>query len=109
MIKLIEEQKIILHIDKESKEFLEDSQIRSLLTKYNKFMPIPIKLGTKEITKTEGEGEDAKEIKELVDDIINNLHPHGLRNLQISKMKTIIVFIENSIRCNLKIHYFRFI
>jgi len=66
---------VILHIDKESKEFLEDSQIRSLLTKYNKFMPIPIKLGTKEITKTEGEGEEAKEIKELVDDIINNPSP----------------------------------
>ena len=66
---------IILHIDKESKDFLEESKIRSLLTKYNKFMPIPIKLGTKEITKTEGEGEDAKEIKEVVDDIINNPSP----------------------------------
>ena len=70
---------IILHIDKESKEFLEDSQIRSLLTKYNKFMPIPIKLGTKEITKTEGEGEEAKEIKELVDDIINNPSPAWIK------------------------------
>ena len=70
---------IILHIDKESKEFLEDSQIRSLLTKYNKFMPIPIKLGSKEITKTEGEGEEAKEIKELVDDIINNPSPAWIK------------------------------
>ncbi len=70
---------IILHIDKESKEFLEDSQIRSLLTKYNKFMPIPIKLGTKEITKTEGEGEEAKEIKEVVDDIINNPSPAWIK------------------------------
>ena len=70
---------VILHIDKESKEFLEDSQIRSLLTKYNKFMPIPIKLGTKEITKTEGEGEEAKEIKELVDDIINNPSPAWIK------------------------------
>ena len=32
---------IILHIGKESKDFLEESKIRSLLTKYNKFMPIP--------------------------------------------------------------------
>jgi molecular chaperone HtpG len=70
---------IILHIDKDSKEFLEESQIRSLLTKYNKFMPIPIKLGTKEITKTEGEGEDAKEIKEVVDDIINNPSPAWIK------------------------------
>ena len=66
---------IILHIDKDSKEFLEETQIRSLLTKYNKFMPIPIKMGTKEITKTEGEGDDAKEVKEVVDDIINNPSP----------------------------------
>ena len=70
---------IILHIDKDSKEFLEESQIRSLLTKYNKFMPIPIKLGTKEITKTVGEGEDAKEIKEVVDDIINNPSPAWIK------------------------------
>ena len=70
---------IILHIDKDLKEFLEESQIRSLLTKYNKFMPIPIKLGTKEITKTEGEGEDAKEIKEVVDDIINNPSPAWIK------------------------------
>jgi len=70
---------IILHIDKDSKTFLEDAQIRSLLTKYNKFMPIPIKLGTKEITKTEGEGENAKEIKEVVDDIINNPLPAWIK------------------------------
>ena len=66
---------IILHIDKDSKEFLEETQIRSLLIKYNKFMPIPIKMGTKEITKTEGDGDDAKEVKEVVDDIINNPSP----------------------------------
>jgi molecular chaperone HtpG len=39
---------IILHIDKDSKEFLEDNKISDLLVKYNKFMPIPIKFGTKE-------------------------------------------------------------
>jgi molecular chaperone HtpG len=33
---------IILHIDKDSKEFLEDSKISELLVKYNKFMPVPI-------------------------------------------------------------------
>lgn len=70
---------IILHIDKDSKEFLEESQIRSLLQKYNKFMPIPIKLGTKEITNTEGEGDDAKETKEVVNDIINNPSPAWIK------------------------------
>lgn len=66
---------VVLHIDKDSKEFLEEAQIRSLLTKYNKFMPIPIKMGTKEITSTEGDGDDAKEVKKVVDDIINNPSP----------------------------------
>ncbi|MEY2739599.1 MAG: Chaperone protein HtpG, partial [Bacteroidota bacterium] len=34
---------IILHIAADSLEFLEEFKIRELLTKYNKFMPIPIK------------------------------------------------------------------
>lgn len=66
---------IILHIDKESDEFLEEARITALLTKYNKFMPIPIKFGTKEETHEEGEGDDKKEIKETVDNIINNPNP----------------------------------
>ena len=66
---------IILHIDKDSKEFLEESRIKNLLLKYNKFMPVPIKFGTKEITKKVGKGKKEKEIKETVDDIINNPNP----------------------------------
>lgn len=38
---------IILHIAEDSLEFLEDFKIRELLNKYNKFMPIPIKFGTR--------------------------------------------------------------
>ena len=38
-------------------------------------MPIPIKFGTKEITRNEGEGDDKKEIKEQVDDIVNITEP----------------------------------
>nr|AOE06720.1 chaperone protein HtpG [uncultured bacterium]CCF99694.1 chaperone protein HtpG [uncultured Flavobacteriia bacterium] len=66
---------IILHIDKDSDEFLEETRITSLLTKYNKFMPIPIKFGTKEETRHEGEGDDKKEIIETVDNIVNNSNP----------------------------------
>ena len=66
---------IILHVSKDSKEFLEDARIRTLLNKYNKFMPIPIKFGTKEISNKVGEGKDEKEIKEIVDDIVNNPNP----------------------------------
>ena len=39
---------IVLHIAEDSTEFLEDSKIRELLKKYNKFMPIPIKFGTRD-------------------------------------------------------------
>ena len=66
---------IVLHISKDSKEFLEETRIRTLLNKYNKFMPIPIKFGTKEISKKVGEGEKEKEVKETVDDILNNPNP----------------------------------
>lgn len=68
---------IILHIDKDSKEFLEEPKISELLVKYNKFMPIPIKFGTKEETlpleKDAKEGEKPKTI--TVDNIINNTNP----------------------------------
>ena len=81
--KLVESDKkdrgteIILHISKDSKEFLQESRIRELLLKYNKFMPIPIKLGTKEIEipLPEGADKDQKPEKETIDDIINNSHP----------------------------------
>ena len=53
---------IILHIAEDSLEFLEDFKIRELLTKYNKFMPIPIKFGTKQeaLPKPEDSPEDYK-------------------------------------------------
>jgi len=68
---------IILHIADDSTEFLEDAKIRELLKKYNKFMPIPIKFGTR--TETLPKPEDAKEDEPAptkeVDDIINNPNP----------------------------------
>ena len=68
---------IILHIDKDSKEFLEDSKISELLVKYNKFMPVPIKFGTKDENlppeKDAKEGDKPKTI--TVDNIINNPNP----------------------------------
>lgn len=68
---------IILHIADDSTEFLEESRIRELLVKYNKFMPIPIKFGTR--TETLPKPEDAKEEDaaptQEVDNIINNPNP----------------------------------
>jgi molecular chaperone HtpG len=68
---------IVLHIDDDSVEFLEESKIKDLLRKYNKFMPIPIKFGTKEETLPlpEGAAEDAKPEKITVDNIVNNPNP----------------------------------
>ncbi len=76
---------IILHIAEDSTEFLEDHRITELLNKYNKFMPIPIKFGTKEINDPEHEpktitDKDGKETTEpqrkiTVDNIINNPNP----------------------------------
>jgi molecular chaperone HtpG len=68
---------IILHINAESEEFLEESKIKELLNKYNKFMPIPIKFGTKTETLPlpEGSADDAKPETIEVDNIINNPAP----------------------------------
>ena len=68
---------IILHIDEDSKEFLEEARIKALLEKYNKFMPIPIKFGTKEesLPLSEDAAEDAKPETITVDNIINNPSP----------------------------------
>jgi len=68
---------IILHISDDSKEYLEKGKIRGLLEKYNKFMPIPIKMGTRTETLPKPEGakeEDPAPTKE-VDDIVNNPNP----------------------------------
>jgi molecular chaperone HtpG len=68
---------IVLHIAEDSLEFLEESRIKSLLNKYNKFMPIPIKFGTKKETlpKPEDAPEDYKAETIEVDNIINNPTP----------------------------------
>ena len=76
---------IVLHIADDSLEFLEESKITELLTKYNKFMPIPIKFGTKEIpdpnhqpkTIKDKDGKETTEPQKMltVDNIINNPNP----------------------------------
>lgn len=68
---------IILHIADDSTEFLEERRISELLQKYNKFMPVPIKFGTRTETlpKPEDAGDDyvAETIEK--DNIINNPEP----------------------------------
>ncbi len=68
---------IVLHIAEDSLEFLEESKITELLTKYNRFNQVPIKFGTKEETLplAEDAEKDAKPETVTVDNIINNTAP----------------------------------
>jgi len=60
---------VILHIDKDSKEFLEESKIEELLKKYCKFLPVEIAFGKVK------EWKDGKSIDTDKDNIINNTKP----------------------------------
>jgi molecular chaperone HtpG len=73
---------IILHIAEDSLDFLEEHKISGLLNKYNKFMPIPIKFGTKteKIEQKKGEFVESEDKENIfteveVDNIINNPNP----------------------------------
>jgi molecular chaperone HtpG len=43
---------IVLHVAEDSDEFLDDTRLRSILTKYCKFLPIPIFFGEEQINQT---------------------------------------------------------
>ncbi len=60
---------IILHMDDDSKEFLEEQKISELLDKYCKFLPVEIAFGK------EKEWKDGKEIETDKDHIINDTNP----------------------------------
>ena len=60
---------IVLHIEKESEEFLEDNRINDILRKYCRFLPVPIGFGKKT------EWKDGKSVELDEDKIINNTAP----------------------------------
>jgi molecular chaperone HtpG len=60
---------IILHIDDESKEFLEKHRIESLLKKYCRFLPVPIVFGKKT------EWKDGKSVEIEEDNVLNETNP----------------------------------
>jgi len=60
---------VILHIDKDSKDFLEENKIEQLLKKYCKFLPVEIAFGK------EQEWKDGKYVDTGKDKIINNTKP----------------------------------
>lgn len=60
---------IILYIDDDCKEFLEESRISGLLTKYCSFLPVPIAFGKKK------EWKDGKQVETTEENIINDTTP----------------------------------
>ncbi|WP_217706979.1 molecular chaperone HtpG [Pedobacter ghigonis] len=68
---------IILHVNKDSEEFLEESKLQEILDKYAKFLPVPIKFGTKTESVEDGVDEEgkAKYSDVTVDNIINTTNP----------------------------------
>jgi molecular chaperone HtpG len=68
---------IVLHINEDSEEFLDKWKLQGILDKYCKFLPVPIKFGTK--TESVEDGVDDKGEKKWksveVDNIINTTSP----------------------------------
>ncbi len=64
---------VVLHIDDETKEFLEESKIQELLNKYCKFLPVEIAFGKKK------EWKDGKQVETDEDNIINDTTPAWTR------------------------------
>ena len=68
---------IILHINSESEEFLSEHKLQEILDKYAKFLPVPIKFGTKTNQEEDGTDEEGKtKYKSVeVDNIVNTTNP----------------------------------
>lgn len=60
---------IVLHINKDSEEFLDENRLNQMLKKYCRFLPIPIAFGT------EKEWKDGKEVDTGKDKIVNEINP----------------------------------
>ncbi len=68
---------VILHINKDSEEFLDEYRLKGILEKYCKFLPVEVKFGTKEESVEDGVDKDGKPKYKTVtkDRIINNPSP----------------------------------
>ncbi len=64
---------IILHIDDDSKEFLEQARIDTLLRKYCRFLPVPVISGKQQ------EWKDGKMVDTDVDNVINATEPQWMK------------------------------
>ena len=75
---------IILHIDKDSKEFLEENRLTEILNKYCKFLPVEIEFGTKKewIDDPKGKKDKDGNVEKVsidVPNIINNTKPAWIK------------------------------
>ena len=70
---------IILHVDEDCKEFLEESRLQGLLTKYCHFLAVPVAFVKKK------EWKDGKQVETAEDNIINDSNP--LWTLKPSELK----------------------
>lgn len=68
---------VILHVNKDSEEFLDEWRLKGILEKYCKFLPVEIQFGTKDESVPDGEDSDGKPKHKTikVDRIINNTSP----------------------------------
>lgn len=68
---------VILYINNDAEEFLSKSRLEEILNKYCRFLPVPIKFGTKTTSEPDGEDEEGKPKYKSVeeDNIINNTSP----------------------------------
>jgi len=68
---------VILHVNSDSEEFLNKGRLQEILEKYGKFLPVPIRFGTRTASEPDGEDKDGKpQYKSVeVDNIINNPQP----------------------------------
>lgn len=68
---------VILHINADSEEFLDEFRLKGILEKYCKFLPVPIKFGTKKESVEDGTDAEGKpKFKSVdVDNIVNNTNP----------------------------------
>lgn len=68
---------VILHVNEESLEFLSEGRLGDILNKYARFLPVPVRFGTKNESQPDGEDEEGKPkyVSVEVDRIINNTNP----------------------------------
>ena len=77
---------IVLHINEEYAQYLEDSTVEGLLTKYCKFLPVEIAFGMKKEwqksphdTSVVGDPDDGKQVETGEENIINDVNPAWTR------------------------------